>query len=200
VSVRTLRLRRILGDSVSLGTNVAPAIVALDTWMVTGLAEPYEARGQELQATDFIKSVAGAVTDGFEEAERDVLKKSLEETLFIALSANTGISYLEARQRLAGYVRRKGRIALIEMFVTNQLWNVLWLEAGDVFGRTTKSPKSCENALRDMRQTCRLLVTQACRCQSIRNAIDLRSANEVVLRIKTMFFPGENNPKVKLDS
>jgi hypothetical protein len=200
VSARTLRLRRILGDSIRLGTNVAPAIVALDTWIATRLAEPYEERGQELRAADFIKSVAGAVTEGFKEAERDVLKKSLEETLFVALSANMSISSLEARHRLAGYVRRKGRIALIEMFLTNQLWNVLWLEAGDVLGRTTKSTKSCENAMRDMRQTCRLLVTQACRSQRVGNSVDLRSATEVVLKIKTMFSLGENNAKDKLDS
>jgi hypothetical protein len=71
VSAKALRLRRIFGDSIHLGAGVAPAIVALDTWIANRRAEPYEKRRQHLQALDFIKSVARTLTEGVEECERE---------------------------------------------------------------------------------------------------------------------------------
>lgn len=202
VSARALRLRRIFGDTFHLGhlgTSVASAIVALDTWIANRLAEPYEKRLQDLQASDFIKSVAGTLTEGVEESERDLIKKSFEETLFVALGNSMSISPHEAHRRLTRYVLENGRITLIEMFLTNQLWNVLWFGAGDVFGRTGRSPKSLETEIRQMRQTCRMLAALACKSQGTGNSLDLRSANEVVLTLKTTFCMGENIAKEKLD-
>jgi hypothetical protein len=110
--------------------------------------------------------------------ERDLLRKSIEETLFIAAGQNVQISPRMAQTRWARYVKAHGPPAMIEMLLANHLWNVLWFRAGDVLGQT--EGRAMEHTLRRLRRTCRLLVNAVCQSKGLNNAVSLPLAEEVI--------------------
>ena len=132
---------------------------------------------------DFIASVAVTVAGNGRGLEKELLRKSVEETLFVTAGQNLEISPRMAQRRWARYVKAHGQPALIEMFLANHLWNVLWFRAGDVFGPSDS--RALEYTMRRLRGTCKLLVNAVCRSKGLTDSVTLRVAEQVVLALET---------------
>jgi hypothetical protein len=133
-------------------------MVALDLWIGELIASHSQVvtTARKVDVGEIIASVAETIAAGTVGLERDLLRKAVEETLFIAAGQNMEISARMAQNRWVRYVKGHGQRALIEMFVANHLWNVLWLKVGDVFGQSDN--RAAEYTMRRLRRTCQLLV------------------------------------------
>jgi hypothetical protein len=174
-------LRRIFGGSIKLGPGLGPAIVALDLWIGDLIvSQPLNVTtGQKVDIREVVASVAETIAAGTAGLENDILRRAVEETLFITAGQNTEISARMAQSRWVRYVKGHGQRAMIEMFVANHLWNVLWLKAGDIFGQS--GDRAAEYAMRRLRRTCQLLVNAVCQSRGLNdNPVSLSIAHAVV--------------------
>jgi hypothetical protein len=183
-------LRRIFGGSIKLGPSLGPAIVALDLWISAVGASQLPLPGttsRQVDVAEFIASVAETLTGDAHGLERDLLRKSIEETLFIAAGQNVQISPRTAQSRWTRYIKTHGAPAMIEMFLANHLWNVLWFKAGDVFGQTDS--RSVEYTMRRLRRTCRLLVNAVCQSRGLTDSVSLPVAEQVIGALEASISP-----------
>lgn len=178
-------MRRVFGGSIKLGPGLGPAIVAFDLWITAFVAsqpKKFETASRRVDVGETIAAVAETVAGGAQGLEKDLLKKAAAETLFIAAGQNTEISARIAQNRWMRYIKTHGQRALIEMFVANHIWNVLWLGAGDVFGQSDN--RAMEYTLRRLRRTCRLLVNAVCESRGLNDSVSLPVAQQVVLALE----------------
>lgn len=174
-------MRRIFGGSIKLGSGLGPAMVAFDLWIGELIASqsPVVTAARKVRVGEVIASVAKTIAAGTEGLEKDLLRKAVEETLFIAAGQNMEISARKAQSRWVRYVRGHGQRAMIEMFVANHLWNVLWLAAGDVFGQSDN--RAAEYTMRRLRRTCQLLVNAVSQSRGLNDdPISLSTAQQVI--------------------
>jgi len=137
---------------------------------------------RKVNVGEVIASAAETVAADARGLEKDLLKKAVVETLFISVGQNMEISSRVAQNRLLRYVQAHGQRALIEMFLANHLWNVLWLGAGDVFGQSDN--RAVEYTLRRLRRTCRLLVNAVCESRGLSDSVSLPVAQQVVVALE----------------
>jgi len=140
---------------------------------------------RKVDVWEVIASVAETVAGDARGLEKDLLKKAVEETLFISAGQNTEISTRIAQNRWMRYIKTHGQRALIEMFLANHLWNVLWLGAGDVFGQSDN--RDVEYTLRRLRRTCRMLVNAVCESRGLNHSVSLLVAQQVVTALEASF-------------
>jgi hypothetical protein len=133
---------------------------------------------RRVEVAEFIGFVAETLAGDARGLERDLLRKSIEETLFTAAGQNLQISPQMAQSRWARYIKAHGPPAMIEMFLANHLWNVLWFRSGDVFGQT--DGRAMEHTMRRLRRTCRLLVNAVCQSKGLTDSVSLPVAEQVV--------------------
>jgi hypothetical protein len=136
---------------------------------------------------DFIRSVAETFAGHIYGLQRDLLKKSVEETLFVAAGQDVRISPQIARHRWERYIQAQGRSEMIELFLANYLWNVLWFRAGDVFGQTDN--RAVEYTMRRLRRACRLLVNAVCQSKGLKDSVSLPVAERVVGALEASISP-----------
>ena len=183
-------MRRIFGGSIKLGPNLGPAIVALDLWINAVGASQFPLLGTEsrkVNVADFIASVAETLVGDARGLEKHLLRKSIEETLFTAAGQNVQISPQVAQSRWARYIKLHGQPAMIELFLANHLWNVLWFKAGDVFGQT--DGRAVEYPMHRLRRTCRLLVNAVCQSKGLTDSISLPVAEQVIGALEASISP-----------
>lgn len=183
-------MRRIFGGSIKLGPSLGPAIVTFDLWisaLSTTQAVPDKATSVKMDVADFIGSVAALLAGPAHGTERDLLKKAFEETLFIAAGQDTQISPRMAQSRWALYAKAHGQSAMIEMFLANHLWNVLWYGAGDVFGQS--DDRAMEYRMRRLQCTCRLLVNAVCLSKGLKDSVSLPVAEQVIEALEDSISP-----------
>jgi hypothetical protein len=173
------RLRSVFGGSIKLGPGLGPAIVAFDLWITALLAsQPLGTAARKADVGEVIASVAAIVAGDARGLEQDLLRKAVSETLFISAGQNTEISTRVAQNRWMRYVKTHGQRAMIEMFVANHLWNVLWLRSGDVFGQS--DDRAAEYTMRRLRRTCGLLVNAVCQTGGLNDFPSLPAAQQLV--------------------
>ncbi len=183
-------MRRIFGGSIKLGPGLGSAIVAFDHW-ITVLGESQFPGAENMPfsvgGADFISSVAEAISGDVQGLEKDLLKKSLEETLFVAAGQDLQISPRVTQNRWLRYIKVHGQRAMIEMFLANHLWNVLWFGAGDVFGRSDK--RAVDYAMRRLRRSCQMLVSAVCRAKGLKDSINQPVADDVIRALEATIAP-----------
>lgn len=170
-----------------LGPGLAPAIVAFDLWIgavATLEFLPGGIASRRIDVVFFIGSVAATFAGDANGMERNLLRKAVEETLFVMAGNNIQISPRMARSRWARCIKAHGKPAVIEMFVANYLWNVLWLGAGDVFGQSDN--RRIEYRMRRLRRTCLLLVREVCQSMGLKDSVSLPVAEQVVGSLEAM--------------
>lgn len=156
-------------------------MVAFDLWIRELIAtqSPVVTTARKVDVGEVIAAVAETIAAATVGLEKDLLRKAVEETLFIAAGQNMEISARMAQGRWVRYVKGHGQRTLIEMFIANHLWNVLWLKAGDVFGQADN--RAAEYTMRRLRRTCQLLVNAVCQSRGLNeNPVSLSVAQQVV--------------------
>ena len=190
VSAGADRLRRVFCGPIKLGPGLGPAIVAFDLWIgaiVAAEVPPLEHASPRADIADFISSVAGTVAGDAQGKEKHLLRKAVEETLFVAAGQNIQISPRVAQKRWVRYNKAHGQSAMIEMFLANHLWNVLWLKAGDVFGQSDR--EALEYTMRRLKRTCQLFVNAVCQSKGLKDSLNLPVAEQVIRALEANILP-----------
>jgi hypothetical protein len=134
---------------------------------------------------DLIQKIAEKLTDHAQGVERDLLSKSVQETLFYSVSTDPDLSDTDVRIRLRQYLNDHAPSALSHRFLSLGLFNLVWFLTSEGFRSEAATAAAFEQDLEDVEQACRKIVASAyVSLNLMQRPIDAAAAGEFVMAIQ----------------
>jgi hypothetical protein len=159
-------------------------VVRLDRWAAIVLAEGFDSAIANIPGAktsesvpDTIRLIGEHLTKDVKGFKGDLVRKSLQEALFLSLGT---------RRRRVGhtfFLRRRGK-GLLRCFLRLHLFNVAWVETGESFRAVAGTQKTFVQDMESVERLCQRIVDSAWRSQDIRGKLDQSSATKVINRIE----------------
>jgi hypothetical protein len=111
------------------------------------------------EAPDLIHTIAQWLTNaatGMQ--ERDLLCKSIQESLFYTTGTDPQLSRAEFEARLIGFLHRRGGAQLLRRFLSLHIFNVIWSQAGEAIRAGAASNDEFVTDMQDLERACRRIV------------------------------------------
>jgi hypothetical protein len=158
-------------------------VVRLDRWAAIVRAEGFDRAIAKIPGAktsdvpDMIRLISEHLTKDVKGFKGDLLRKSLQEALFLTLGTT--------RRRVGHtfFLRRQGR-GLVRCFMRLHLFNVAWVETSESFRAVAGAQKIFVEDMESVERLCRRIVDSAWRSQDIRGTLDPFSARKVINRIE----------------
>jgi hypothetical protein len=144
-----------------LGSQVSTTLVNLNSWISSieaGTTEhqlnPVSVKVTLSRAGDSIRVIADSLSENASGIERDLLSKSLQETLLYCTGIDLELDYAEIKVRVLRFLSTKGRPALIEQFLSLCFFNLVWFHIGDSFRTDARTLDSFERDIDRVDKIC----------------------------------------------
>ena len=111
-----------------------------------------------MEGFDAIDHIAGRLIQGGTRLERQLLSKSLQETLFFTLGCNTDLSYSEVVKRLRQRLVRHGSGRILQRFLSFHFFSVVWFHTGESFRGIASSSAAFEKDMKTVERLCKRAV------------------------------------------
>lgn len=148
-----------------LGSWVSLTLVNLNSWVSSieaGATEhplnPISVKLTLSRASDSIRLIAEKLTENASGIERDLLSKSLQETLLYCTGIELELDYAEIKTRLLRFLSTRGKPAFIEQFLSLCIFNFVWFQIGDSFRTNARTLESLERDIDRVDQICQRIV------------------------------------------
>ena len=113
------------------------------------------------RASDSIHVIAQKLTENASGIERDLLSKSLQETLLYCTGIDLELDYAEVKTRLLRFLSTRSKSALIEQFLSLCIFNLVWFQIGDSFRTNARPLESLGRDIDRVDQICQRIVASA---------------------------------------
>jgi len=120
-------------------------------------------------ALELVSAITGYVVTSGRRLGRDVLRKSVEETLFLCTGPDPLFDRSEFEVRLTHFLRKHGISAMLRILLSLHLFNVVWIQTEKSFRMLAGTERSFQKYMRQVEQTCRRIVREAWRSQNARS-------------------------------
>jgi hypothetical protein len=134
---------------------------------------------------DMIREIADYLAKNVNGLEGDVLRKSLQETLFFTLGTRSNHVGSRLHGPLTAFLRRGGS-GLLRRFLRLHLFNLVWLETSESFRAVAQTQSSFVQDMESVERLCQRVVDSAWRSQKIRGKLDRSSARELIDRVQEL--------------
>ena len=129
--------------------------------------------------------IADSLIDEVDQVERNLLSKSLQETILYSVSFKTDINYVQLVTRLRKYVDRHGTASIVERFLSLYFFNFVWFRTGESFRAVAWSSESFEKEMENVERICSHVVASLWTpFQEARRGLDRVTAGELVRKIE----------------
>jgi hypothetical protein len=139
-----------------------------------------------LSATfDAIEYLADNMIRGGTSIERQLLSKSLQETLFVTLGLKAGLSYAEVVKRVGKVSEGRGAAVILQRFLSFHFFNVTWFHTSESFRALALTSDTFETDMRILEKLCENAVARAWKTFNFQDqTIDLTAANKLIRTIE----------------
>ena len=192
-SATRIGLRYFLRGRLKINGDTSRIVVRLDQWAATVLAEGFDDAIAEIPGAktsesvpDVIRTIADYLTKNVKGLEGDVLRKSLQETLFLTLGARSSGVGSRLNGPLTAFLRRRGSAGLLRRFLRLHLFNVVWFETSESFRAVAQTQNSFVQDMERVERACQRIVDSAWRSQKMHGTLDRFSAREIINRIEQL--------------
>jgi hypothetical protein len=193
-----LKTRQFLRDRVRLGPALGETAVRVNEWadsvLANGLDGAVKATDHESSgaALDIIEQIAESLVAG-KAPTRQLLSKSLQETLLYCTGMDPDLSYSQMKARLTTFVKRRGGPEVVRRFLALSLFNVIWFRTGDAFRTIAPNPASYERDMLAVEQFCRKVAASCWRSQNLgRRPINAQALDELIHGIERRLRNGDH--------
>jgi hypothetical protein len=150
-----------------VGPALTPILVRLHEWTI-----PLEAEGDThlprmpvkkklaTESSDAIEQIAETLIEGTTGIERQLLSKSLQETIFQCSGFVMDLSHFELRNRVRKFLRREGPATILQRFLSSYFFNFVWFHTGESFRARAWTPATFENDMEMVEELCRKAVAE----------------------------------------
>jgi hypothetical protein len=130
-------------------------------------------------AGDLIKNIAENLIEQASGVDRDLLSKSLQETLLCITGLDSRLDYSEIKTRLVRFLASEGQSSLLEQFLSFCIFNFVWFYVGDSFQVAARKVESFEKDMESVEQVCQRIVTSTWRSYESRQ-LDATTAESLI--------------------
>ena len=134
-------------------------------------------------ASDLIKNIAENLIELGSSVERDLLSKSLQETLLYCTDLDAELDYSEIKTRLVRFLAKRGKASLIEQFLSFCIFNFVWFYVGDSFQAAARTPDLFEKDMESVERMCHKIVASTWRSYESRQ-LDRAAAQSLIRSIE----------------
>lgn len=132
---------------------------------------------------DLIEQIAFHLTPKSADIECDLLRKSVQELLFMTVGPNADASRNEIADKLAAFINRRGTEVLVRRFISVHIFNIVWFQTGERFRALAPSANSFLADIEDVEGVCRRIVFASWTLQKRSGAADSQFAANVIKRV-----------------
>lgn len=172
--------------------SVSSTLVRLNDWVTmieSGQAEDgldfISARAGLHPHSEIVETIADSLIDEADHVERNLLSKSLQETILYCVSFKTDSSYEQLVTRLLRYIARHRTASVAERFLSLYFFNFVWFRTGESFRAVAWSSDSFEKDMENVEQICCHVVASAWTpFQETKRVLSRATAGELVRKIE----------------
>jgi hypothetical protein len=154
-------IRQLSAGKIRLDRALNSTLVRLYGWSSLVLTEGSEDALKQLpgtQSCDLSMDLVGAIAENIicdaTALERDLLRKSMEETLFYIVRPDPGLTRSQFQVRFNRFLRHRGLSSLLRMFLSLHLFNIVWFETAKSFRKLAATDELFLRYTRDVERTC----------------------------------------------
>jgi hypothetical protein len=134
--------------------------------------------------SDLIRNIAENLIEQASGVDRDLLSKSLQETLLYITGLDPEIDYFEIKTRLGRFLSSHGKASLIEQFLSFCIFNFVWFYVGESFQDEAGTVETFEKDMESVEQVCQRIVASTWRSYDSRQ-LDTTAAGSLIRSIET---------------
>jgi len=105
-----------------------------------------------------IEKIADALIPSTTAAERPLLSKSLQESLFYSTGFDTELDYERFKNKFLRHIERQGPAAFTRTFLSLFFFNFAWYHTNDSFSAATPSPEALAKEMQNVERVCNRIV------------------------------------------
>jgi len=185
------KVRQLLRGKGRVGTAASTTVIRLYAWTTSIQAVP------EIElllpptrpgsgSIDAIAHIAESLIEGGKELERQLLSKSLQETLYYCIGFSSDLTGLKAGKKLKQFMARQSAAWVVQQFLSLYFFNFVWHHISDEVRAAAPSSSAFEEDLQDTEQLCRDVVEALSESVDLtRRPLDLASVKKLVRNIET---------------
>jgi len=175
VILRTeLLIQHFSAEQIRLDRSLNLALVRLCGWSSLALSEGIEHALDQVPVTqscdlsvDLVAAIAEHMIVDATSLERDLLRKSMEETLLYIVRPDPELTRSQFQVRFTHFLRRRGLSSLLRIFLSLHLFNIVWFQTVQSFQSLAATDESFLRYRRDVERTCRRIVNGCWTSQEI---------------------------------
>jgi hypothetical protein len=116
---------------------------------------------------DLISAIAEKIISVAAPHERNLLRKSMEETLFYIVRPDPELTRSQFEVRLTRFLGQRGLSSLLRMFLSLHLFNIVWFHTAQSFRQLSATDELFLRYTREVEHTCRRIVTRCWKSHEI---------------------------------
>jgi hypothetical protein len=160
-----LLFRHFSAGTIRLDGSLNLVLVRLYGWASYALTEGIKHALEQLpgtQSCDLATDVVSVITEEIIRVatppEWDLLRKSMEETLFYIVRPDPELTRSQFEVRFTRFITKRGPSSLLRMFLSLHLFNVVWFQTAQSFRNLAVTDESFLQYTDDLERTCRRIV------------------------------------------
>jgi hypothetical protein len=187
-----IRIREFLKTRSRVRQSAGSTLVRLNDWMTKIVSGPagegldlISARAGLKPRSELVEIIAECLIDEVDPVERNLLSKSIQETILYCISLKTDISYAQLVDKMLKYIGRHKTGSINERFLSLYFFNYVWFRTGESFRAVAGSSDSFEREMAGVERICRHVVAAAwAPFQETHRVLNRAAATELVRRIE----------------
>jgi hypothetical protein len=166
VSPAELVIRHFSAGTIQLDRSLNLVLVRLYGWASLALTEGIKHALEQVPGTqscdlsmDLVNAIAENIISVASPSERDLLRKSMEETLFYIVRPDPELTRSQFQVRFTRFLRQRGLPRVLRMFLSLHLFNIVWFRTQS-FRKLSATDELFVRYTRDVEHTCRRIVNE----------------------------------------
>lgn len=160
-----LLIRHFSAGAIELDRSLNLVLVRLYGWASLALTEGVEHALEQLTGTqscdlsmDLVSAITETIISVATPPERNLLRKSMEETLFYIVRPDPELTRSQFQVRFTRFLGQRGLPSLLRMFLSLHLFNIVWFQTAQSFRNLSGTTELFLRYTRDVEHACRRIV------------------------------------------
>jgi hypothetical protein len=139
------------------------------------------AKSTPAKDSDTIERTADSLIENASGIDRQLLSKSLQETLIHCSGFSSDLTQAELRKRVRQYLRREGSAVVMQRFLSSYFFNFVWFQTSESFRTGASTTAEFENDMESVEAHCEKIAAETWKSfERTKRTLDLPGARQLV--------------------
>ena len=188
------KLREFLKGKKTSAASLSSTLVRFQEWTISLETEAdtqsgrVPAKASADKDSDSIERVAESLIENVSGIDRQLLSKSLQETLIHSSGFVVDLTQNELRKRVRQFLKRESSAFMIRRFLSSYFFNFIWFQTGESFRTRAWTTAEFENDMESIEAHCDKIVSETWKsCEQTRPPLDMAAARQLIRTLEERF-------------